>query len=179
MKEFLWVLILYIVRSIQPLSIVEDVHFRALIHQNDLRLSLPSRSTLTNSLLPELYIEAKLKLKQNLSAGKWVALTADGWTSITNEGYPTVNLHYISDKMKTVSRVLSTWCIEVSHTAENLAREPRDLVFEWKFTYKIAAVVTDTNANNIDKNLNDINKWRNLPCFAYTVSLTVKDEISS
>ncbi|EFX79965.1 hypothetical protein DAPPUDRAFT_244161 [Daphnia pulex] len=58
--------------------------------------------------------------------------------------------------MKTVFMVLSTWCIEVSHTAENLARDPRDLVSEWTLTDKIAAVVT-YNANNIVKAANDIN----------------------
>ncbi len=80
--------------------------------------------------------------------------------------------------MKTVSRLLSTWCIEVSHTAENLAKELRDLVSEWKLTDKIAAVVTD-NANNIVKAVNAINKWRHvgLPCFAHTLSLAVKDAI--
>lgn len=160
----------------QPLSIVEDVNFRALIHHIDPRLSLPSRSTLTHSLLPELNREAKFKLMQKLSAVKWVALTADGWTSITNEGYLTVTVHYISDKMKTVSRVLSTWCIEVSHTAENLAKELRDLVSEWKLTDKISAVVTD-NANNIVKDVNEINKWRHVPCFAHTLSLAMKDAI--
>jgi hypothetical protein len=70
MKEFLWVLTLYIVQSIQLRSTVEDVHFRALIHQNDPRLLLPSRSKLTHSLSPELYREAKLKLMQKLSAVK-------------------------------------------------------------------------------------------------------------
>jgi hypothetical protein len=175
MKAFLRVLTLYIVRSMQPLSIVDDVHFRELIHHIDPRLSLPC-STLTHSLLPELYREAKAKLKIKLSAVKWVALTADGWTSITNEGYLTVTVHYISEKMKMVSRVLSTWCVEVSHTAENLAKELMDLVVEWQLTGKIVAVVTD-NAYNIVKAVNEINNWRHVPCFAHSLSLAVKDAI--
>ena len=163
MKAILRVLTLYIVRSMQPLSIFDDVHFRDLIQHIDPRLSLPSRSTLTHSHLPELYREAKAKLKQKLAAVKWVALTADGWTSNSNDGYLTGTVHYVSDKMKMVSRVLSTWCVEVSHTSENLAKELQDLVNEWQLTDKIVAVVTD-NASNIVKAVNEINHWRLMGC---------------
>jgi hypothetical protein len=159
----------------QPLSIVDDLDFRALIHHIDPCLSLPSRNTLTYSLLPGLYREAKSKLMQKLSAVKWVALTADGWKSITNEGYLTVTVHYVSGKMKTVSRELSTWCVEVSHTAVNLAKELRNFVSEWQLTDKIAAVVAG-NAANIVKAANE-NKWRDVPCFAHTLSLAVKDAV--
>jgi hypothetical protein len=78
--------------------------------------------------------------------------------------------------MKMVSRVLSTWCVEVSHTAENLAQELMDLVVEWKLTGKIVAVAT-YNAYNIVKAVNEINNWRLVPCFAHSLSLAVKDTI--
>jgi hypothetical protein len=76
-----------------------------------------------------------------------VALTTDCWTSINNEGYMTVTVHYLSDKLKMVSRVLNTIMIEESHTAVNLAKELRKIVTEWNLMNKISGVVTDNAAN--------------------------------
>jgi hypothetical protein len=58
-------------------------------------------------------------------------------------------------------KVIQRLTFEVSHTAENLARDPRDLVSGWKLTDKIAAVVTN-NANDIVKAANNINTWRHV-----------------
>jgi hypothetical protein len=53
-------------------------------------------------------MEAKDKLIAELSGIKQVSLTTDCWTSINNEGFMTVTVHYLSAKIKMVSRVLNT-----------------------------------------------------------------------
>jgi hypothetical protein len=106
----------------QPLSLVEDEHFRTFIKVIDPRITLPCRSTLTKTILTELYGEAKNKLLVELSQTNNIALTADCWTSRTMAGYITVTAHYIKDeKVKMTSRVLATNIVEVNHTSENLA----------------------------------------------------------
>jgi hypothetical protein len=52
--------------------------------------------------------EAKHKLMAEFSGIKQVSLTTDCWTSINNEGFMTVTVHYLSAKIKMVSRVLNT-----------------------------------------------------------------------
>ncbi|KZS02545.1 Uncharacterized protein APZ42_000377, partial [Daphnia magna] len=176
LKGFFLALGLYISRAMQPLSLVEEKNFREFVLHIDPRLTIPCRNTMTHTILPNLYREAKAKLVKELEGIKQVALTTDCWTSINNEGYMTVTVHYLSDKLKMVSRVLNTIMIEESHTAVNLAKELRKIVTEWNLMNKISAVVTD-NAANIVKAVSDINNWRHVPCFAHTLSLAVKDAV--
>lgn len=122
MQAIMRAIALFIVRSMQPLSLVEDEHFRTFIKTIDPRITLPCRSTLTKTILPELYGEAKNKLLVELSQADGIALTTDCWTSSTMASYITVTAHYINDdKVKIISRVLATIMVEGSHTAENLA----------------------------------------------------------
>ena len=82
-----------------------------------------------------------------LTKVKYVALTADCWTSLRNDGYMTVTVHYLSKQLKMVSRVLNTITFSERHNAEKLAKE-LSIVNNWRITDKIVAVVTD-NALNI------------------------------
>jgi hypothetical protein len=55
LKAFFVALALYIARNMQPLSLTENPHFADLIRHIDPRLTLPSRGTMTHSILPQLY----------------------------------------------------------------------------------------------------------------------------
>ena len=124
-----------------------------------------------------MYAEAKAKLETELSLASFIALTADCWTSLTNASYMTVTAHYINEKLKMVSRVLSTMVLEVSHTSENIATHLKAITQNWKIPeVKISGIVTD-NAANIKRAILTILKWKHIPCFAHTLSLAVKDAI--
>ncbi|KZS16447.1 Uncharacterized protein APZ42_017821 [Daphnia magna] len=175
-ERIFFALCLYISRAMQPLSLVEEKNFREFVLHIDPRLTIPCRNTMTHTILPNLYREAKAKLIKELEGIKQVALITDCWTSINNEGYMTVTVYYLSDKLKMVSRVLNTIMIEESHTAMNSAKELRKIMTEWNLMNKISGIVTD-NAANIVKAVSDINNWRYVPCFAHTLSLAVKDAV--
>ncbi|KZS13406.1 Uncharacterized protein APZ42_021473 [Daphnia magna] len=177
MKAILRALVLFLVRGMHPLSMVEDEHFRAFVKAIDPRITLPCRKTLTHSLLPEMYAEAKAKLVTELSLANHIALTADCWTSLTNASYMTVTAHFINDQLKMVSRVLSTLVLEVSHTSENIAAHLKSVIADWDVPEdKISGIVTD-NASNFKRAIANILKWKHIPCFAHTLSLAVKDPI--
>ena len=53
---FIRALALYIVRTMQPLSLVDFPHFNAFIRFIDPRFTLPCRNTVTHSVLHEIYI---------------------------------------------------------------------------------------------------------------------------
>lgn len=177
MKLIIRALPLFLVRSMHPLSMVDDPHFREFIKAIDPRVELPSRKTFTHTILPELYAEAKAKLLTELSQAEHIALTTDCWTSMTNANYMTVTAHFITNKIKMVSRVLCTLAVDVSHTAENLASHLKTVAADWKIPHeKICGVVSD-NAANIKKAIITICKWKHIQCFAHTLSLAVKDAI--
>ena len=75
-------LALFIVRGMQPFSLIENGHFRDFFKAIDLGITLPCRSTLTKTILPEIYAETKAKLIAELSHAKHISLTADFWTSL-------------------------------------------------------------------------------------------------
>ena len=124
MQSIIRALALFLVRSMQPLSLVEDEHFRTFIKVIDPRITLPCRSTISKTILPELYVKSKTNFSWNYLRAHTnnIALTADCWTSRTMASYITVTAHYIKDeKVKMTSRVLATNIVEVNHTSENLA----------------------------------------------------------
>lgn len=108
MKRLMRALVIFIAKSLLPLSIVDNPNFMAFIKCIDARINFTCRNTITYTHLPELYEEARLKLIHELEKVDYVALTTDCWTSLSNYSYLTITVHYISDKMKMVSRVLST-----------------------------------------------------------------------
>jgi hypothetical protein len=99
-----------------PLSLVDSCHFTTLVKALDPRIELPYRSTLTTVLLPNLYEEAKRNLQSEIDSVDHVALTADGWTSITGDSYVTV-IHFISNQLKMLTRALTTSVMLESHTS--------------------------------------------------------------
>lgn len=178
MKAIIHVLALFIVRGMQPLSIVDDEHFRAFVKAIDPRITLPCRSILTKRILPELYAEAKAKMSVKLSQMNSVALTTDCWTSLSMVSYITVTAHFINDNVKMISRVFATRIVETSHTSENLAEILKGICAEFKIQFTNIVVVVTDNAANILKTIKNILKLKHAPCFARTLSLAVKSRHS-
>ena len=176
MTSVLRAIMLFIVRGLYPLSIIENIHFKTLVKCLDPRIVLPCRATLTRSLLPQLYEEAKGKLLEELAQCNHVALTSDGWTSAVNDPYITVTVHYVNQKMKMISRVLNTTYMPQSHTAVNICAFLKEVAANWKITDKIVCVITDNAANM--KEAVRLAGWKNETCFAHTLNLAVKDAIA-
>ncbi|GFS02291.1 zinc finger BED domain-containing 4-like protein [Elysia marginata] len=74
-------LVRLVVGDLQPFSVVEDRWFKNFVKVLDSRYQLPSRRTLTRSLIPELYTSEKARVKNLLDSAEAVSLTTDIWTS--------------------------------------------------------------------------------------------------
>lgn len=57
----------------------------------------PNRESLTNHLIPAWYNVEKANLAAELKEVSKAAITADGWTSFSQDHYITVTLHYIKN----------------------------------------------------------------------------------
>lgn len=76
-----------IVKEYHPFSVVEDVEFRNLIKMLCPNYSIPSRKTVTQSLMPQLFNMTVECVKDTLNNVSAVCLTTDGWTSRNNQSF--------------------------------------------------------------------------------------------
>ncbi|KAL4091755.1 hypothetical protein QTP88_026397 [Uroleucon formosanum] len=143
-----------IVKEYYPFSIVEDREFVKLINLLNPGYKLPSRKTLSKSLLPIMYNEIHDQVKTDIQMhAKYVSITTDSWTSIKNENYIAITCHFIDNECELKSYLLS--CLENN----------------------IAACTTD-NAYNIVNAVN-VCGWRHVGCFAHSLNLTVQTALKS
>ncbi|XP_056603707.1 E3 SUMO-protein ligase ZBED1-like [Triplophysa dalaica] len=156
----------------QPFSIVEDKGFKEYSHLLDPSYSLPSRKTLSKTVMPRLYDKLRGNLMDKIKSASAVCLTTDCWTSLTTESYMTVTCHFIEDFQMT-SYLLDCFVLTERHTASHLASELARVTNEWGVGDKIVACVTD-NASNIVSALKDHLHWDHIPCFAHMLNLIVR-----
>lgn len=86
------------------------------------RFQSPSQDILSNTLIPAWYAVEKENIKKTLQDKRHVAVTADGWTSIAQDHYLTVSVHYVREgSMK--EKVLHKRAVYTSQTGEIVAEE--------------------------------------------------------
>ncbi|XP_050064545.1 E3 SUMO-protein ligase ZBED1-like [Aphis gossypii] len=77
----------FIVKHYHPFSLVEESEFCNLIKMLAPNYSMPSRKTVSNNLLLQVYNDTFQKVSKDLQDATSVALTTDGWTSINNSSF--------------------------------------------------------------------------------------------
>lgn len=108
----------------------------------------PSRDTLSNTLIPAWYDIAKENLREELASVAKVAITSDGWISITQDHYITVTLHYINQgQLK--QKVLKTQAVYESQSGPVVAEQIDEVLAEFGVKQKVVAITVD-NAPNMD-----------------------------
>ncbi|XP_027838277.2 E3 SUMO-protein ligase ZBED1-like [Aphis gossypii] len=149
-----------IVKEYYPFSIVEDKEFVKLLKMLNPGYDLPSRKSLSTSLLSILYNETYDKVKSDIVGnGHFVSITTDSWTSKKNEGYIAATAHFIDNNC----------------TSDNLKSELLKVIKEWGLENRVSACTLD-NASNILKVI-DLCKWRHVRCFDHSLNLAVQKAI--
>lgn len=161
-----------IAADFQPFSIVTDKGFINFVKVLDPRYTLPSKSTLRDKYLKEMYSSTAEKLRIILSTVKYVSISCDSWTSRGTESFLTINCHFINADFELTSMVLSTKQI-MHHTSEAIASTLTEVFIEWSIVQKVICIVTDNAANMIKAT--EILKLKHLSC--YTLNLMVQDAL--
>lgn len=66
--------------------------------------------------------KTKEKVKTNLINAKYISFTTDGWTSINNDGFVAITVHFIdSEECVLKTFLLGCYNMTASHTALNLS----------------------------------------------------------
>lgn len=161
-----------IVKDYLPFQIVESQSFKKFIAALNPGYQMPSRTTLSIVLIPQMYNMKKEEVLHSLKSCKAICLTTDSWTSVANENYVSVTAHGINKENENVTFLLECYNYSDSHTADNLANELKRITEKWEISEKIEAVATD-NAANITAAIRQT-QWRHVPCFAHTLNLVVQ-----
>lgn len=167
-------LLKFVVTDLQAFSVVDCDSFQKLVGALNPSYNLPTRKTLSNSMLSSQYAEIYGKVKLSLDKAKYVCITTDAWTSRNNDAYIAVTCHFIdieTEALKTV--LLSCFITTERHTAINLEKDLRLVLEEWKLLPKVVAIVSD-NAANIVCAVENLKKTH-ISCFAHTLNLAVQD----
>ncbi|XP_041706895.2 E3 SUMO-protein ligase ZBED1-like isoform X1 [Coregonus clupeaformis] len=160
----------FICKDMQPYSVVENPGFREMIQTLEPRYTIPSRPHFSEKVIPALYESTKKDVKLSLSQAERVAITTDGWTSCSNQGYVTITSHHIDPEWKMKTFVLLTRVLNEAHTGKNIGALLREACMEWKIYDKNPAIVTD-NARNMIVASAEAQFSPHITCFAHTLNL--------
>lgn len=160
----------------QPFSIVEDVGFRSFVNMLNPSYQLPSRKTITNTMLTAAYEDAYNTTKNIMRNVKAVTLTTDCWTSRNTENFLGVTAHFVDHEFQLKSVLLECCAFGDSHTSVNLAYQLQQVIDEWNLQGKVLIVISD-NAANIKKAIQEELKLKHLSCYAHTLNLIALDAV--
>ncbi len=133
------------------------------------RYDTSGRESMANTLIPAWYEVEHENLKQELAKPvQYTSLTSDGWTSIAQDHYITVTIHYIKYG-KLHQKVLQTKAVYLSQTGEVVAEEIGDCIEEYNIQQKVVACTVD-NASNMTVAINRLDILK-VGCFAHTLNL--------
>lgn len=101
----------------QPFRIVDDKGFKK-YSKNIPGYTLPSRQTISTTMIPALYTDTLNKTKEIVSQDALsVSLTTDCWTSSQTESYIGVTAHYIDSNFEPKQILLECKSLNESHTS--------------------------------------------------------------
>lgn len=135
------------------------------------RYQPPSRHDMSNTYIPAWYSVIKHNVIQELAQVSKIAITCDGWTSVAQDHYRKVTVHYIY-KARIQQKVLSTEAVYESQTGPVVAQDIHSILEEFKLTGKVIAATVD-NAYNMDVALRNV-KFFKVGCFAHTLNLAAQ-----
>ncbi|KAL0819743.1 hypothetical protein ABMA28_007791 [Loxostege sticticalis] len=172
-------LMMMIAKEFHPLRLVEEEEFAKFVALLNPSYSLPTRKTISESILPKQY-EKLLQITKNKLAtdSAAVCLSTDGWTSINNESFVAVTAHYIShDAAEIKLETVLLGCIKYTerHTAENICELLKTFMNDWQIKNKVTAISSDNAANMIAAVR--AGNWRHIACLAHSINRAVQTSL--
>ncbi|XP_049527618.1 zinc finger BED domain-containing protein 6-like [Dermacentor silvarum] len=171
----------FVARGMHPYNIAEEPDFLDMMKFAMPDYALPSRTTFSRAIIPDLYASSTEKVKKKLgdifaSGVESLSITTDGWTSWANDSYVCVTCHVIDSDF--VQHVHALACTEMtdSHTAANLELFIAGVIEEWELPAHDTVpifVVTDNGRNFTSAVARS--SWNGVQCFGHTLQLCVSD----
>ncbi|KAH8033749.1 hypothetical protein MRX96_031268 [Rhipicephalus microplus] len=169
--------------DLQPYSFVENRGFKELMAEAVPNYHLPSRTTLSRTLVPRLFDDTRKKVKDELSSAfegrtSAVTFTRDMWTSRANESYVSFTCHLLTPSFRMKRFTLNTRHMAVRHSAENIVQMLVEMCAKWEIPDGCRKYIVTDNGHNIRAAVRRL-PWTVRACFAHTLQLAIHDAISN
>jgi hAT family C-terminal dimerisation region/Protein of unknown function (DUF 659)/Domain of unknown function (DUF4413) len=139
----------WIVLDIQPFKVVEGDSFRKMVSRFDPVYQIPTRNTV-KKFIKKSFDRRRNKIKEYISKnipGK-VSITTDIWSSIKNEGFLGITIHFIDKNWVLKHFTLDLFRFKGSHTGQSIANEIYKIIEEFGLQNRVISMTTD-NASNM------------------------------
>lgn len=180
-------LMLYVIKTKRPYSMVEDRYFRDFCCSMDANKKILSRRELSDKLITncdELLPHVIKKLDEQIS----ISLTFDIWTAQnSSRSFITVTGHFIDENWKLVSCVLEFGRLEYPHDTRTISRFLITTINRFNIQDKVITITADnasTNTSSIEvvhEELKLGNKFGfddvQVRCIAHILNLAVKSAL--
>jgi hypothetical protein len=136
----------WIIGDAQPFRSVENMQFKQMINTFDSRYQVPDKKTI-KSLVKDYFKEKRDNIRCDLDVipGK-LSLTADIWTSINNDIYLGLTIHYVDSNWKLKNFLLDIISFTTRHTGINIADTIKAVLVEFHLLEKTLALTTDNES---------------------------------
>lgn len=169
----------------QPYSVVENRGFKELLHVLEPKYQIPSRTTFSRKILPDMYNKLVRSVKGTmetdlLSGSRCPApaftFTTDMWTSRAMDPYISFTLSYITDQFQLKTFALENKYFPGSHTAERILETLEKTMDEWSLPSQIPIFCVRDNGSNLKAAIRH-SVWYDVACFAHSLQLAIADAI--
>ncbi len=169
----------FIVLDDQPLSVVENTGFRRLMDHLEPRYSLPSRTYISETALPELYSRVSSHVADQLKDVQSFSFTTDIWSSdVCPMSLLSLTAHWLNDSYDLQSAVLHVKEMRGSHTSRVISDSIKEMLDGWKIPISKVHVILRDNASNMKKAMDDLGV-PSLGCVAHSLQLVVNEGLLS
>lgn len=170
---------LFLATGLHPYSVVEELGFVAIMQAAAPEYQLPSRTTFSRSVVPELYSKEVERIKGELrhhfqNGVQCYLLTTDSWMSRAGDSYISLTCHMLNANFEPHNFNLSCKHMPQGHTAENLKNALLELAAEWDLPQDIPVYTVTDNGRNFVSAVTRT-PWHGLQCFGHTLQLCIND----
>jgi hypothetical protein len=172
-------LIQWLICDLQPFTVVDNSYFRAFINHFCPRYTIPERHQVKDYII-DAFNNRRVNIIHELHQieGK-CSLTADMWTSINNESFLGLTIHYVDSNWCLRNFLLDIIPFTTNHSGINIAQEILRVLDEFQISDKIIALTTDNESamlvcgREIAKTF-DSSIFSHYRCAAHVLNLAVK-----
>lgn len=161
----------FIATSMAPYNVVEKEGFKLFVNALYPSYKLPSRKTVTESRISNLYIETRYRIGQIINRANYLSFTADCSTSSSNTPCIAMTCHFNTNFKLDVACL---GCIELSedHTGDNISDVLQMFILDYEIPdWKICSITTDHGSIML-KAVNNLSR-PHVDCFRHALNIGV------
>jgi hypothetical protein len=142
-SEFVKLLIKWIVIDMLPFSLIDSVYFNEFIQKLNPKFKCPGRITLRNEIMSEFNSRREHIIDFVKDIPGHSSITTDIWSSIKNEAFIGVTIHFINNEWKLKHFTLEVLRITGSHTGNAIYEILNKLLEDFDLKQKVISITTN------------------------------------